>query len=770
MQEISRAMRAADRARWEAPLSPSGCVACHPRRTPRGAGCIFVSPLPTRFRPVLLCGAVIVALFAAAPARALDGWADLRGYRQQGRAGASAYTTRSIQSEGRLDQRIDFSRALYLQIRYGALREANWSDFGGELTDYETVTQQPNVILTFRRGSFRLGLSGDGYRRDYFGAGLAGRRDDRLEIGGWSRYVTGPLQLNLRWFDAELKRRDDSGLDDARTRERTGSASARLTLPAGSDLTYTYTENDHRDRTLDSRDLFRTHALDYRGTLALGDRIRLSWDAQARLFTQTLTGPLTGGRNLLLPLTGGYRIDDTPLIEDPLEAPTTPVSALYDHDRTTPTTIDIGDAASVGHEFGGDARNLRYDFGGPEELGLALLYVDRIVVFNRLIRWRLYVSNDPEGRLWTELPDSAATVTWREWDASLRGWQVDFPVPTGGQPVRARFFKLVDEKYGPTLPNLYVTELEVYDRQEATRAESREQTVRTRVNSDLVYQIARDWQFRYALHLDEQRFDDDDNNLSATGHAGQLRWTRRLWSAGGSYETQRLRSNSRADTDTRLWGLNVARGTNTRFDTGLSWIRQDDRSREEPRVTDTYALHSSYQILPDLNVSERVTYGRVRDAEYGGGSRAWVVTGLVRAAPRPNLGVDLWHTRRWIDEEAGAGFTPYNESESLVRWAPWPLVSLSSQVRYQVREDADWLVRHLASWTPLVGGSLEVQLSLNDFRDTRADLSQRGGGFTLTWRPRARVTFEAGLEKTRFKQRGELSWPLSSTARGNWTF
>lgn len=770
MQVISRATRATDRARPGGLLPAPGCVASHPRPTPRGAGRFFASSGVTRRRSPLLLLTITVALLAAAPARALDGWADLRGFRQEGRAGTSAYTTRSVQAEGRLDQRIDFSRALYLQIRYGALREANWSDFAGQVSDYETITQQPNATLTLRRGTFRLGLSGDGYRRDYFGGGLAGRRDDRIEYGGWSQYETGRLRLHLRWFGAELDRRDDTGVDASRTRERNGSAGARLTLPAGGDLAYTYTENDHRDRTLDNRNLFRTHALDYRGSFALGDRVRLSLDAQTRRFTQTLTGPLTGGRNLLIPLTGGFRIDDTPLIEDPLEPSTIQVSALYDNDRATPTTVNLGDAATVGHEFGGDARNLRYDFGATEELGLALLYVDRLVVFNRLIRWRLYVSDDPEGRLWSELPDSAATIAWREWDASLRGWEITFPVPPGGQPVRARFFKLVDEKDGPTLPDLYVTELELFDRQETTRAETSARTVRHRLDTDLVYQVARDWQFRYALHLDERRYDDEANNLSGTGQSGQLRWTRQLWSAGASWESQRLRSASRADTDTRLWGLNVSRGNNTRLATGLSWIRQDDRSRAQPRVSDTYALQANHELLPALTVSERVTYGRVRDEAYGGDSRAWVVTGLVRAAPRVNFGIDLRHTRRWVDETAGAGFTPFNESESLVRWSPWPLLSLSSQVRYQVRESDDWLVRHSASWTPLGGGSVEFQFSLNDYRDTRADLAQRGAGFTVMWRPRTRLTIEAGLEKTRFEQRGELSWPLSSNARVNWTF
>ena len=214
----------------------------------------------------------------------------------------------------------------------------------------------------------------------------------------------------------------------------------------------------------------------------------------------------------------------------------------------------------------------------------------------------------------------------------------------------------------------------------------------------------------------------------------------------------------------------MSRGNSTPLATGLSWIRQDDRSRAQPRVSDTYALRANHEILPALTVSERVTYGRVRDEAYGGDSRAWVVTGLVRAAPRVNLGIDLQHTRRWVDEAAGAGFTPFNESESLVRWSPWPLLSLSSQVRYQMRERNDWLVRHFASWTPLVGGSVELQFSLSDFRDTRADLAQRGAGFTAMWRPRARLTIEAGLEKTRFEQRGELSWPLSSNARVNWTF
>ena len=70
----------------------------------------------------------------------------------------------------------------------------------------------------------------------------------------------------------------------------------------------------------------------------------------------------------------------------------------------------------------------------------------------------------------------------------------------------------------------------------------------------------------------------------------------------------------------------------------------------------------------------------------------------------------------------------------------------------------------------LPGGSVGLNLYANDYQDTRTDQLRRGGGASLTWRPRPRLMLSSYAEKSYERLRGERSWPISYQLRGYWTF
>ena len=160
----------------------------------------------------------------------------------------------------------------------------------------------------------------------------------------------------------------------------------------------------------------------------------------------------------------------------------------------------------------------------------------------------------------------------------------------------------------------------------------------------------------------------------------------------------------------------------------------------------------------------------LNDEALGLSSQAWVIITDLQGSPRPNLSIDLRDEERWVNRVGGVGFTRFADTQSIVHWAPAPLIAIESEVHYQVRDRADWVLRHLLTWSLLPGGSVEPQLTATDYRDTRTDTYQRGGGFNVTWRPRPRLYVSAGMEKTYFEHQGERSWPLNSRAEANWTF
>ena len=85
-------------------------------------------------------------------------------------------------------------------------------------------------------------------------------------------------------------------------------------------------------------------------------------------------------------------------------------------------------------------------------------------------------------------------------------------------------------------------------------------------------------------------------------------------------------------------------------------------------------------------------------------------------------------------------------------------------------ERNDWLFRNSLSWAPLPGGSMLLQFHVRDHQDTRTDYMRRGGGATLTWKPRPRLNLSAGVAKYYEKVGGERGYPVSYEFRGYWTF
>ena len=156
-----------------------------------------------------------------------------------------------------------------------------------------------------------------------------------------------------------------------------------------------------------------------------------------------------GKSTLIKTISGVYKKDGGAIvingqeveIHDPLEEELITESALYDRDRNTATIIDIGDEAPIAWQFGGDYRNIQYDFGEIVDVFGGFLFVDRILDFPDLIEWRIFSSSDPDGRIWTELDPQAAEATYTELSTGLQGWEL-----TLSSPVSARFIKIVDVK------------------------------------------------------------------------------------------------------------------------------------------------------------------------------------------------------------------------------------------------------------------------------------------------------------------------------------
>jgi len=720
--------------------------------------------LTRRLRRCACCLVVLLGLAAAPPAAAIDGRIDVRATRQSGGAGATAYRTDSLLEDYDLGQRISLSRSWLMNVDLMTRRE-QLTGFGSGLRSYTRTTSLiPSFSVNYHRERWQGSFTGRGLRRDWRGSGTAGRRDENLDFGAWLRADYDVWTADLRLQELASWRYDAVG--NSENREHTQTLNLRRYFSGRNELRYTFTRTAQDIPTTEARVEYRSHQLNYRGTDTFADgRGRFAIDALAQHFRQEGDRTVFAGQQLLVPVWGGFSLDYTPEFLDPFEPDPVQDGRLYDRDRDVRSGVNLGDAAPPVQQYGGDWRNLIFDFGEPMDLVSAVLYVDARVAFPAFFTWRVYVSDDPEGRDWgTALDPSTYSIVYHDLADNRQGWELVF-----NQPISHRRLKLVDIKSGVTEPDIYVTELEVYGpASETSRNVSR--ILRGRLRGDVNYRVVPAVELHYGTELDQRRYLDDDTKLSSQLHVFGATWDVGQWHLLAQHQLDRLTTPTgrytRADGQLLSLSSSPRRPLTWRF----SWQRTNDRSYTLRHQTNTGAAEANWQALPRLTLNQKVLYG-VRDAEdVEGTAHSWALVTTARGDVRPNIYLVLRRADRWTDREAGSGFTRFNDTDWTVNWALLPLVSLTSRVSYKEREQSQWILQHTLTWAPLPGGSVGLRFYGSDYQDTLHDYVRRGAGATVVWNPRPRLRLEAGAEQTLVKENADRNTPLNLNARGSWTF
>lgn len=709
--------------------------------------------------PVLLS-----VLLTAAPAAAVDGRVDLRASRQSGSAGETAYRTDSLLEDYNLGERFGLGPHWLANFDLIARREQLESRAFG-LTSYsETTALIPSFALNFRQDHWQGSLNGRGLRRDWAGSVSAGRRDENVDFGAWLRGVSTKWELEVRLQEQASWRQENDLTRE--NREHNQTVTLRRYFAGDGDLRYTYSRSRQDLVTADNSVLYRSHQLQFRGTYDFADRRgQVDLNVLASLFRQDGEVTLAGGERLLQPVWGGFSLDDTPGYLDPLEPDPVEDARLHDGDRDAPTAVNIGDSALPVQEYGGDWRNIIFDFGGTEQITSAVLYVDTRVNFPGLISWLVFVSDDAEGRDWGNALDVGSySMIYQDLANGRQGWQLTF-----NQPIAHRRLKLVDVKFGLTEPDIRVTELEVYGPAEDT-TETVARTEQGRFRGGVRYDLLPVLELRYFTELEERRYVEADERLTSQLHQFGLAWQISRWRLQAQHQFNTLDSPNGRNTDANSQTVSLSRTTDPRLKWRFSYIRTDDQSYSSKQLTNTVSADVNWLALPRLTLNQKFAYGE-RDAEdIEGTAHSWSSITTLRGDIRPSMIATLRRSDRWSDQEAGSGFSRFNDTDWNLNWTILPLVTLVSQVNYKVRETDQLIFRHTLAWSPLPGGSVGLRFYATDYQDSRTDYLRRGAGTLITWKPRPRLRLEAGAEQALIKQDDQRNTPVNLNARGSWTF
>lgn len=728
----------------------------HPRSWPRAAA---------RRRAGLACACWAALAVAPGAARALDGRVDVRLTHQEGRSGDQA-----VESDDRRElYSLDEMRRLWggsaLQLQYLVRRDILSGTAAGVTVDSRLVVQSPTASLSWQAAGFRTNLYGRANRADQDLEGAPALRDDSLEYGLWSTARRGALDLNLSLSRSTSWRR---GVDaDRENREDVGSASARWQASPHDAVQARLSRVDLRSVTTGLRTTFSTAQATYQGDRGFGEgRGRASWTLLHSRFDQRDRFDGSTALQYLLPTAGGFWVDDTPSILDPLEAQPEQVPALYDNDRTTSTGINLGDNAPRGRDYGGDYRNIYLDFGEPVAMDAAFLRVDRRATFNTaILQWDVYVSDDAENRDWGQpLAPDQWTARYVDLETGEHGWEFTFPTT-----LTHRRLKLVDRKLGVTMDDLFVTEFEVRQSVTDARPESRQEQNRTLAQGEVSYRPHDRLQLRYNTMLD-RRSQAGSGNLDRSHHGVVANWRLGTWLAGVQAQWAAEESPSGLDSKSNAQTVSLARQAAERLTARIAWSRVADDNYDARFTTESVSADATWRAAPALSFSQRVTRGWRTSVGGASDSDSWVATSEIRSVPRPGFRLDLSRANRWVGREAGPGFTSYNTTEINAHWEAAPQLTFWSQYTSQDRDRGDWTLRNSASWSPLQGGSFLLTFQGNDYQDTRIDQLRRGGGASVDWQARPRLFLSLGAEKHYEKFQGRTSRPLSFQARGYWTF
>lgn len=708
--------------------------------------------------------AVVLGWLPAGTGFALDGGVDVRSSRQTNQVDGLTFDTNSLRQMVYARQAVLLAPSLTLDADARLTRDLAGSDFSQQAQDTERNSTFGAVRLGYRVKSTLLGVSGSWLeQRETFPPSLA-RDLSRGDYQLWlkSGFRNGP---SVRATAAQRdSRREASFTETVRNRERYGSLASEYTSGIG-EFRYRLSVLANSDR--DGRGQTQwANMFEYGRALRLADdKVSATVRLRSSFFDQSSRSAEAGETRILLaPLAGGVRLDDTPEIQDPLEPAPVSVPGLYDRDRETPTEINLGDSAPPVRDYGGDYRNIQFDFGDDKELDSAVLYVDSRLLHPELYRWRVFVSDDPEGLQWEELDAGRVSVDYRDWDTGEQGWAV-----TLAGAVSARFFKMVDVKLGSTVPDLFVTELEVYAREAARETRNAFHAQDHRFDGHLAYDATSRLRFIYDTTLRERR-QETGGDLSERDHGLTSQWTSGKTVLSGRIQSNRTSRAGGRNTEFRSYQLAAAHGGGTALATQVTWNRAEDDLGDRNRTTNAVSAGADWRAAPRLRVRERVAYATRSDPAVSSAARSITVVTGVESRPLTPLTVNVDHSRRWVDREAGTGFQAFSETTFRVDWIPVPRISISNQAKLYLRDRSDWNVRSLASWTLLDTGVLELGVTGNSFRDTRRDAVQQGVSATARWRPRSRVVLDGGIGWERLKTAGNVETPVATNLHAAWMF
>jgi len=716
---------------------------------------------------VPLAAASAVLFLMAAPGRALDGSVDVRQSDQHARTDQTSFQTswRRESVTGRQSLRIS-SRVL-LEAAYRGTRERTTGDGIGS-QEIKQTTQAPDVSMDFRTRPLSVGIKTGYLERKSTDDGDLVSEVTRRQIAAWldSRPFPGTrISSNATRTVAETT----NSLDETNeSRQTSGFVLAEQDLGGSYRAQYRFAGLSGDVTRLGSARDQTSHSLEFRGSPRSEDgRLASTFRVRSQLFDQRRE--LDTGDEVIRfesPLSAGLTYDDTPEALDPLEGSVLPAPGLADGNRTAITAINIGDSAPVVREFGGDYRNLQLDFGEPRLFSSAALYVDTRLLQPRLFEWLVYVSDDPDGRLWTRVADDQVEVTYREWGALLQGWEVQFFGDVSG-----RFLKLVDVKFGTTVPDLFVTELEVFTRIATGRSSSDDRTLDHTLDGSISYDVSDQVRLGYQTSLRRRDERDGDGDLTGAAHTASVRWqTSGPWAVLTRMDRHTLEGPSRPSSDVLTFHVAASRGRSADRSATLSVTTSRDKGGGRDQRTDTYNYQGEWQAAPRLHFSQRISHGRRTDQQFDSLSRSVTVTHAVRSSPITTLTVNLDRSDRWTSRSAGSGFEPFHDTEVDVLWSPAPLVNVSGDFLVRERRDTDWSTRQSLTWSPLPGRKVETHISGSSFYDSRTRVQRLGVDVGEKWRPRRQFVVEASVGMQTYRVEGDRSTPINTYLRAGWTF
>lgn len=712
---------------------------------------------------------------------ALDGRLNSTSTVQSGQAGSQDYRQSSLRSEGAGNQLVSFGRSGLLRVEGRLLRETFNSRFDSIRTNLTRHTEQAGTAFDLVGHRVRLGVTGNLLNQTDVSGGKT--RLESQQLGASSSYRHPLLQLTTSGL-LTTSRRENTDRSVLRDQEWIGSAGAETRILRFGELGYRISMLEDRSLTFRSKNSQNTQNVTFDGSRRFaGGRALAALRTRSTFFAQEQERR-TGipGEAIRLPLSAGYVLDDTPELLDPLEDAVTSVPGLADGVRTSPTVINLGDSAPPVREFGGDYRNIQFDFGEPVDLSSATLYVDQRLLAPEFFRWRLFTSNDPDGRIWDEATPGV-TVSYREWGTGSQGWIAVF-----SQPVSARFFKMVDVKLGPTVPDLFVTELEVNVREDAGTGgagpddpgsegnanggviRSRSHTTNHRLGGSLGYSFTPELNARYDGTFQRRTLSRSSGVLEESSHGLSAGWNRSIWAVNGRYGLRRLDGREASRIETQSQDVAVRRGRSDALNLDLAWARTHDNGQALERTANSLTLGAVWPVAPALHLRQRVSGARLNDFVRDVTSRTLALSTEATGSPVPSVTMDLEWVERWASRDAGAGFTRYRETSATLGWRPVPQVFFESQVHYQDQKRGAWLTRNTASWTPLYRGTLNGTLYGTHYRDTRAEETQLSAGVQLRWRASPNLSFHGNVEALALKTAGQENKPLNTTLRGSYTF